>query len=80
MPNTVALVALLLTAVTNVQAGHHRGDIGQHRDQQQDLDALALARPVHAEAQPEQGTLDIAEAFFNLHALPVDSDQLVRQR
>jgi len=34
---------------------------------------------VHAEVQPEQGALDVAETFLELHALPVDGHHLVRQ-
>jgi len=55
VPDTVALVALLLTAVTDIQAGNHHDDIGQHRNQHQDLDALALARLVNTEPQTKQG-------------------------
>ncbi|WP_136065159.1 DUF202 domain-containing protein [Modicisalibacter radicis] len=40
--------------------------------------ALALPRLVHAKAQSKQGALDVAEAFFNLHALPVDGHLLAR--
>jgi len=80
MTDRVALVASLLPAVSDLKTGNHHHDIGQHRDQQQDFDPLALARLMHAEAQPELGTLDVAEALFNLHALPVNGHQLVRQR
>ncbi|XAW60440.1 hypothetical protein R5M92_03855 [Halomonas sp. Bachu 37] len=79
MPETVALVTPLLPVGLDLQASHHHGHVRQHGDQQQALDALALPRPMHTEAQSKQGALDITEAFFNLHALPVDSDQLVCQ-
>ncbi|WP_181870844.1 hypothetical protein [Vreelandella rituensis] len=48
MPDTAALVALLLTAVTDMQAGNHHGDIGQHRDQQ------AGHEPIEQRALPMQ--------------------------
>ncbi|RCV85704.1 hypothetical protein DU506_20820 [Vreelandella rituensis] len=48
VPDTAALVALLLTAVTDMQAGNHHGDIGQHRDQQ------AGHEPIEQRALPMQ--------------------------
>lgn len=78
--DTVALVAPLLSPGSDVQAGHHHGHVRQHGDQQQDLDVLALARLMHAEAQSEQGTFDIAKAFLDLHALSLYCYDLVRQR
>lgn len=80
MVDTVALVACLLPVGSDAQADDHHRHIGQHRDEQQDLDTPALTRLMHTEAQPEQGAFDVAKAFFDLHSLPVDGDHFFRLR
>ena len=78
MRDTVALVVFLLTPGFDAQTGDHHRHIGQHRDQQQDLNTPALTGLMHTKAQPEKGAFDVAKTFFDLHALPVDGDHFFR--
>lgn len=60
MVDTVALVVFLLPFGFHAQASDHHRHIGQHRDQQQDLDTPALTRLMHTKPQPEKGAFDVA--------------------
>lgn len=62
-----------MPGLTCVQADEPEGEHGQCADQQQDFEALSIPATCVSQAEAPAVVLDVAEGFFDLHALGVEA-------